>query len=865
MRKSSIFRKSFLGLALLTLAACTNEWDEAYSGRALREGEASIQWLAPNMGIKHVQTRASDSKTGEEQQINNVHVFIFDQDGQYLSTGSNATQCYNYVSASQNLVLQTENFSDQDKAQHAIIVAVANVPKDAFGDKDGQGHAANVEDLEALKNFVYEYNLQTFTATLPEGGLPMMGIVGDDGTGVNLSSTAPADEKVILVQMKSLMARIDLNFTMDPYQSSEDGRNPSLRIDEVRVGSFPRGGRIAAQLDGNTEVTAPDVVSTLEKPVVVKGLESFVGHILREGEPQELTLYMFEHGRAAKALGEAVDEDGNKIFPSGQYPTGIDESEQQRYKNYRAAADAAYIELEGVYTNHNGYMYAVTYRIYPGGNATDDFTIKSNCQYKNNITVKGITVNNMGKEALLDTRVDIDSEDNPYFIEMLREREHDAHFCVTPMDVYIYKGGSVHVQILDPDNHTWIRMEPINHEATEAGDGKRQYFTTDLLNTLDTTVDSCTSYTVYSNDINQTTEERIYFYIDENTPATRNDVQDGQEIPARTATLRITYHRPDSETGAIRSHSRDVTIRQAGMVPVRMSEASYGSSYSKVLYYGEYTFYIESYEEYLEHYDGKDLYNHTYDGLEWGLSELVTGLGNTEVNQNMAYGWYNTMTIMQQFRNHDPNGEGLDQPDITLNNKPRSAAEYCYNKNRRNADGEVEECHWYFPTIREMEHAMDQYYSYEAFNGVFQGNWYWGSNPGPGQDDRNNQGGSNITSTGESKYYARATKSVYQRQDDGSYEFSHATSEANKPYDKDPGNTDSNGWDTWFKDGTNNIYIYDVQNNANLPDGDHEGTGGFARRNKIFRIRAAYIYKEPDKEHGARYDVPSINNNDYLR
>lgn len=852
MRKSNIFRKSFLGLVLLGLAACTNEWDESYTNQALREGEVSIQWLAPNMGIKHVQTRASDSKTGEEQQINNVHVFIFDQVGQYLSTGSNATQCYNYVSASQNLVLQTNSFADQDKAAQAIVVAVANVPKNTFGGIDVQGHAAKIPDFQTLKNFIYE--LPTFTATLPEGGLPMVGIVGDDGTGVNLSSDAPANEKVILIQMKSLMARIDLNFTMDPYQSSADGRNPSLRIDKVRVGNFPVGGRIAAQLDGNTEVTAPDVVSTLEKPVVVKGLESFVGHILREGEPQELTLYMFEHGRAAKALGDAVDEEGNKVFPSGQYPTGIDESERQRYKNYLAAGDAAYIELEGVYTNHNNYKYAVTYRIYPGGNATDDFTIKSNCQYKNNITVKGITVNNMGTEALLDTRVDIDSEDNPYFIEMLREREHDAHFCVTPMDVFIYKGGSVHVQILDPDDHEWIRMEPLKEAAECAGDGKRTYFTTDLLSILNTQ-DSCWSYTVYSDNSNPIKEERIYFYIDENTPATIPNFQNGQVIPERTATLRITYHRPDSEPGAIRTHSRDVTIRQAGMVPVTMKELW---DYQGMIY-GKYTFYIESYEEYLEHYDGKDLYNHTYDGLEWGLTGLVTQLGSYDIHEFMPYGWRNTMTIMQQFRKEDEQGKA--QSDITLNDKPRSAAEYCYNKNKRNENGQVEECHWYFPTIREIEQAIDQYYSYEAFNGVFQDNWYWGSNPGPGTDwqhDRNNP-----TSTGESVNYARATKSVYQWQvKEGKYDFSHATSEANKPYD-----WLGDKWDTWFTNGSGNIYIFDDPHGYNdltkWPDGDNGGMGGFARRNKIFRIRAAYIYEVPNKDN-ARYEVPSIDNDEYL-
>ena len=854
MRKNNIFLKSFLGLAFLALAACTNEWDEIQTGQPLREGEASIQWLAPNMGIKHVQTRANDSKTAEEQQINNVHVFIFGQDGEYLTTGANATQCYRYISASQNLVLQTNSFADQDKAGKAIVVAVANVPENTFGVINAQGRPEYVEILQDLKDF--EYNLLDFTATLPEGGLPMMGIVGDDGTGVNLSSNAPAASKVILVQMKSLMARIDLNFTMDPYQSSEDGRNPSLRIDEVRVGNFPVGGRIAPQLDNSTDVTDPDIISTLEDPVTVDGLESFVGHILREGEPQELTLYMFEHGRAAKALGDAVDEEDNKVFPSGQYPTGIDESERQRYKNYLAAEDAAYIELEGVYTNHNNYKYAVTYRIYPGGNATDDFTIKSNCQYKNNITVKGITVNNMGKEALLDTRVDIDSEDNPYFIEMLREREHDAHFCVTPMDVFIYKGGSVKVEIVEPKDPTWIRMKPLKRDAKFAGDGKEKYFTTTLMQELQN-AEGSTSYTVTSNTSDQTVEERIYFYIDENTPDAIPNFQNGQVIPERTATLRITYTELSNGTNKPRTHSRDVTIRQAGMVPVTMKDLW---DYQGMIY-DKYTFYIESYEEYLEHYDGKDLYNHTYDGLEWGLTGLVTQLGSYDIHEFMPYGWRNTMTIMQQFRKTD--SEGQNKPDITLNDKPRSAAEYCYNKNKRNGKGQVEECHWYFPTIREIEQAIDQYYSYEAFNGVFQDNWYWGSNPGPGTDWQNDR--NNPTSTGESEDYARATKSVYQWQvKEGKYDFSHATSEVNKPYD-----WLGNGWDTWFTSGTNSIYIFDDPDGYNdvnkWPDGDNGGMGGFARREKIFRIRAAYIYKKPDKEDGARYEVPDIDNNEYLQ
>ena len=810
MRKSSIFRKSFLGLALLTLAACTNEWDEAYSGRALREGEVSIQWLAPNMGIKHVQTRANDPKTAEEQEINNVHVFIFNQRGEYLSTGLNATQCYRYLSDSQNLVLQTNSFENQADAEAAIVVAVANVAEDTFGEINAQGHPNNVENLQELKDF--EYNLPTFTATLPEGGLPMVGIVGDDGTGVNLSSDAPANEKVILIQMKSLMARIDLNFTMDPYQSSEDGRNPALRIDEVRVGNFPMGGRIVPQLDNNTEVTSG--VGTLDPPVAVDGLESFVGHILREGEPQELTLYMFEHGRAAK----------NFTYPetsTGPLPDEL----KQRYKNKRAEEDAAFIELEGVYTNHNGYKYAVTYRIYPGGNATDNFTIKSNYQYKNNITVKGITVNNEGKEALLDTRVNIDTEANPYFIEMLREREFDCHFNVTPMDVFIYKpGGKVTVEIVDPDAHKWIRMEPMKYSPTTtngkayasvAGEGKRNYFETDLVqgeNGADGQLSNeyNKSYEVSSPaSASETYEERIYFYVDENVPTSRN--QNGRDVDSREVTLKITYKDPDDW-----EWQREVVLRQAGMRAVYFNKYQSGQWIETIQ---SFYFYIEEYEEYLAHYDGKNEYRDTYEGFKWGLNGLYSGLGvqsGHSYNQYMKWGWQNTMQIMDRYRASNQ-WRGYE---MTLNDEPSGAAEYCYNKNKRDKDGNVVEARWYLPTISELEYALEKYYiNFE----VFQDKWYWSSNPGA---EANDQGGGD---EGEDVYYARATRVKYDPDNNvdepNEYGYVHYRSNPDYPYD------------------------YDTSTNPYK-----KGQGGHAPRDTEFRIRAAYIYVVPQ-------GAPSVEEN----
>ncbi len=792
------------------VAACTNELSEPDGLDGLRPGDVALQWLPANMAVKNVSTRTTDPKTAAEQQINNIHVFVFDATGKYLEAqGQDAFQGYRFQEGNATMVFRRDMFDQTTQdASNATVVVLANMSKDIFHDTNSDGHPDEIADLTSFNSFIY--SLPSFTTSLPEGGLPMM--VRKDG----INFTPPeegAGVRVETLQLKSLMARIDLNLKLEPAQASGSSDYPSLRFDRVGVGNFPAGGTVIPQLNGTTTET-DDTNIELKKEDNVSAPD-FTGRLIREGEPQSLTLYMFEHARAAKALSE-VEINGNKPFPDENYPEHITEAEKQRYKNWLAADDAAYIELEGVYTNHNGYKYKVTYRLYPGADATDDFTIKSNCQYKNNITVSGITVNGEGNEALLDTRVNIDTQANPYFIQMLREREHDAHFNVTPMDVYIYAGGSVTVEIEDAANQKWIRMEPLERAATKAGDGKRDYFTENLLTEL-ASQNNSTSYTVISTDAAQAYEERIYFYIDENVP-TRND---GQEVPDRDATLSITYTSADGS----KTHTRKIPIVQAGMLPVEYKQIEGEKT-------GDYTFYIEKYEEYLEHYDGKDLYNHTYDGLAWGFTGIMTGLNKTNGNEYMRWGWRNTMTIMQKFRNAPEYSD--EKKDITLNDRPRGATEYCYNKNKRNEDGQVVTCHWYHPTIRELENAMDKYY---ATDSVFQENWYWSSNPGPWGEYGGDDSPDNITWTGEHSEYARATKSMYK----GNGTFSHATSEADKPYAK----TESGEWDTPY---TGKMGVTQ----------EHEG--GYARRTQVFRIRAAYIYQKPSDR-----NAPSLDNTDYLK
>lgn len=820
MKHISHIIRPLLGLLLLLPAACTQDDLTNRTGYGVGEGQMSLQLVGAHMGI-HKASRGSDAKEGDEQLINNAHIFVFDTNGNYLEPGgSNAFQGYAYLPSGKNLVLASSLYGDQIAAKTATVVAVANVPADEFGDRSGN-HPTNIGNLSDLEQHVF--SLQTLTVGIPDGGLPMVCIQED----VDLSEDATT--KIKILNMRSMMARIDFRFTMDPFEESPSGNAPSLTFDEIYVGNFPMGGRIKPQLDQTTEVTNntnPEIELAEETQVTDSEL---LNQTVRVGNEVSGKFYIFEHGRLADWTSNGWQE--------GQYPDSIADMEKQRYKNKLAANDAAYIRFRCTYVNHNDHPYQADYTIYPGGNPDDDFTIKTNCQYKNNVTITGITANHLGDEALLDTRVNIDTNENPYFIEMLRERKHDAHFNVTPMDVYIDREvspkGTVTISIDDPENHTWIRMEPMRHveankavmkkgrlAATEAGDGKRKYFTTDLLNELDQH-DWSKTYTV-GTDGESVREERIYFYIDENVPEIFNN---GEDVPSREATITITFNDGNGNT-----ETRHAPIVQAGMHAVYFSRNDMSSNYY---------FWIEEYEEYLEHYDGKDEYSDTYEGLEWGLDGVMTNAGSRgNYADRLNYGWRNTKDLMsaqrtyyQQHRDEDPVGTD----DINLNQKPRSAVEYCYNKNKRTDEGKVTTVHWYLPTISECEAALKQWYN--AFS-VFQDKWYWSCNPGPSYRKNNWEdyptnnnnpptGGGSGSDIGENPDYARATKIAYANNG-----WTHVSSASDYPYNENYPDYAEANW---------NINAYPWPDN----DRTKKWKGGYALRKEQFRIRAVYIRTSP--------------------
>ena len=202
----------------------------------------------------------------------------------------------------------------------------------------------------------------------------------------------------------------------------------------------------------------------------------------------------------------------------------------------------------------------------------------------------------------------------------------------------------------------------------------------------------------------------------------------------RTATVNISY--TDKNTNGPRI--RTIEIVQHGLLPVQW--------YNEGKLQG--TIYVEAYEEYISHYDPLNEFegDYIYDGLEWGCDGIT--LAFSEINDEWTLGSKHGAEATQRIISR------AGQSTMTLNDKPRSAAEYCYNKNKRDARGLVQNMSnssgWFLPGISQLESILTTYYNNYP---EFQNNFYWSS----AAAKRRILGGLDYY---EDNKYARATKAL---------------------------------------------------------------------------------------------------------
>lgn len=129
-----------------------------------------------------------------------------------------------------------------------------------------------------------------------------------------------------------------------------------------------------------------------------------------------------------------------------------------------------------------------------------------------------------------------------------------------------------------------------------------------------------------------------------------------------------------------------------------------------------------------------------------------------------------------------------------LTSSPKSAVEYCYHKNKRidgniiskNADGtyNTDNVKWFLPSIDQIEHIVQS--AYTEFDGVFQGNWYWASQPAYDRYAYNYNAQFGLLDRVSGFFYqddtsnARATRSIYDTENGWTFAPSGSNQKDNK-------------------------------------------------------------------------------------
>ena len=795
----------------------------------------------------HKVTRAADAKDDEEKRINQLYIFFFGSDGNYLKGGylvgydaNNKGGFYAPGEGVTMLKIDNTKFDNPSLAESTTVYAVANLPASLFTDEDGNDEPDNFLDLTSLESYIYAPGNEFVTLGLPERGMPMVG-----KKVINLTSTDETEQSNRTIELKALMARVDVSIQL--ASDITDNKLPALTLVDWSARNLPTKVSFTEPAnktgegweDWGVEPTDPrdtgnpkDITTKLQRTIYNNN-----GQIT-------FSFYMFENIQKPSEDWEKNAEGTNWINTSDNsvlYPSDLKEYQKQRYKPKLADEHAAAVELHGYYSTYNdngegSATYEVRYTLYLGANHTDNFEVKRNHQYKNDITIKGLTqVGTNPEHITFDARVNVKEEGNEFYIAILRERNHDAHFCVTPMDVYLFadesKKPTMEVILGEvPDGTetpteipTWVRMERIcaedmasgavtasgftaypdgTHLATgesfKAGNGKRAFFTANLVK--ETLAESGKRTTILSN------RDRVYFYIDENLTDFDRD-----------AIVTLIY----KESG-VEVRRRTLKLTQVHLLPINIYQNNDGT--------GEFkgTIYMEQFEEYLDHYDPLDEYStdQIYAGLPWA----GTGVALSQQNIEQLYAesfWfiveigsnpYNT----PQLVTHDGWAYTsfviyrAEQAVQTLNMKPQSAAQYCHNKNKRNESGVIPaEFHkvsngykldsnsskWFLPGIRQMEQALTHFYSTYS---EFQNYYYWSISAAEewGKTD------------GQQRDYARATR--VDLGEEGGYAQSGGNRSGGTPY--------------VFKG-----HEY----------GSSNGGGGYAPRTQELRIRAFRVDKEP--------------------
>lgn len=719
--------------------------------------------------------------SADEQKISNLTVLIFNADGDFA--------CKKDLAADATSFTLNKSMIAKGDMTNSTVVMLANIELGDLKTSDGVINNDNIKNLTVSKLEASTYTPSIGSVIMSgnlSSGLPMIG----GKTGVNLTSSKESQSD-IEIGLKMLYAKINLQIAV----AAEGSENQYL-VDGVK---FNMTGCSINNTTHTTTLAIPDAKGQAEMDFLGNKIKDENGkEIIAEADGATLSSY-YNSGATSIHSGAEISKGGrldvtfyilesrfnhgltDEYITQNIYPWGAAngyESYQQMYKpqlvtaagspNNETNGLATNVRLSGKYTDYRGTNWNVDYTVYLGKDNAQNFQVDRNSEYTNIITIKGIRNSSSAAtgegEVWIDHRVNVSLSTNQGAddcVTITRQTLIDSHIEVRPLRVrwddkrYLsalvflprYNNSQIE-ETKDGINQNWIAIENNDgiryQDVTKYSDnGKRKYFTTDLIKDLYVNNIDIEKYN-NENVIPLKNGDCIWIYIDEYT--------DINARSCREAEIEVRFYK-DSDGNY---DSEKYKIIQHPLIPID-------------------GYYIESYEEYLHSYDPEDKYHlgtsptdYTQQGIVWGFYDdditqqsilsksyfTINGFQNSWldgqiISSDSRYKFEFALSEDEEgFSTVDSDKKQVTFPDTGLeftrriavdakknvtiaglSQAPESAIQYCLSKNKYSLDPDGQQhhidIHWYLPAIDEMNIILSK-----GGENIFPGDkYYWTSQP----------------------------------------------------------------------------------------------------------------------------------------
>lgn len=391
MKKVMKLAYLLMGVALL-LSSCS---EDIFPGGSESNEDVTISLAYSDVSPRDIVVN-SRATPEEERHLNNLHIYIFDGNGNLKGyKGIESADKLNQSTSSSNKQVIT---NIKTRSGESYIYAVANyntgrypltvseekvengkLPINLDEEKARAGeYTFTLNDLKAL-NFKRNVDDQiSITDAFLMSGAVNSGKVVNINTAGNITSD---DTNGNAIRLSRIVSKV--KFTIN--EKTDDGVKRSFKLANYDIMNIAKNGTLIGSIDGNT----PKKISNATDVSSIKGLTLGVNDVDKTTGAEYFEAYLPENLQVAKQIITDTDKENAKAKRE-------DDKMSNNPKVFTNAPEyGTYVVLKGKYeeTKDGSTKTAdVTYYVHLGDCSVNpnDYNVERNCKYTFNITVAGV-------------------------------------------------------------------------------------------------------------------------------------------------------------------------------------------------------------------------------------------------------------------------------------------------------------------------------------------------------------------------------------------------------------------------------------------------------------------------------------------